>query len=66
MTGRRCDWVHELKNQIGIILGFTEILIAERDTADPHRRDLMEIHAAATRALELVASRAPIVPTPLE
>lgn len=46
---------HDFKNQLGIILGFSEILIAEADAADPRREDLAEIHRAARAALDLLA-----------
>jgi signal transduction histidine kinase len=42
---------HDLKNQLGIILGFVELLIAE---AADSREDLVEIQKAAQRALALV------------
>ena len=45
---------HDLKNQLGIIVGFSELLLNELDAADPHRADVQEIHTAAKRALELV------------
>jgi signal transduction histidine kinase len=48
-------WRHDLKNQLGIVLGFSELLLNELDPASPHRADLTEIHAAAQRALELAA-----------
>lgn len=45
---------HDLKNQLGIVLGFSELLLNELDPASPHRADVKEIHAAAQRALELL------------
>jgi hypothetical protein len=44
-----------MKNQLGVILGFSDLLLDEMDPADPRRRDVQEIHAAATRAMELLA-----------
>jgi signal transduction histidine kinase len=45
---------HDFKNQLAIILGFAEILIAEAAADDPRRRDLEEIHKAAVAALALL------------
>jgi hypothetical protein len=44
-----------MKNQLGVILGFSDLLLEEIDPADPRRGDVQEIQAAATRALELLA-----------
>ena len=46
---------HDFKNQLAIIRGFAEILIAEAPPGDPRRRDLEEIHKAAVTALDLLA-----------
>ena len=46
---------HDFKNQLAIIRGFAEILIAEAAAGDPRRRDLEEIHKAAVTALDLLA-----------
>ena len=46
---------HDFKNQLAIILGFAEILLAEAAADDPRRRDLEEIHKAAGAALDLLA-----------
>lgn len=51
-------WLHGLKNQLSIVLGFSEILLQELARDDPKRRDLQEIHEAAVRAMDAV-SRAP-------
>lgn len=45
-----------MKNQLGIILGFSDLLLQELDPADARHADIQEIHAAATRAMELLAS----------
>jgi signal transduction histidine kinase len=44
---------HDLKNQLGIILGFVELLIADAGERG-EREDLVEIQKAAQRALALV------------
>jgi len=46
---------HDFKNQLGIILGFSEILIAEARSNDRRRGDFLEIHTAARAALDLLA-----------
>jgi hypothetical protein len=46
---------HDFKNQLGIVLGFSEILLAEAAAGDPRRCDLEEIHKAVTAALDLLA-----------
>ena len=45
---------HDFKNQLAIVRGFAEILIAETADGDPRRGDLEEIHKAAVTALELL------------
>jgi hypothetical protein len=45
-----------MKNQLGIILGFSELLLEEFATGDPRRDDVQEIHKAAGRAMELLSS----------
>lgn len=59
--GRQADdvktttsWRHDMKNQLGIILGFADLLLQELDGSDPHRADLGEIRHAASRAMELL------------
>jgi signal transduction histidine kinase len=46
---------HDFKNQLAIIRGFAEILLAEAAATDPRRGDLEEIHKAAVTALDLLA-----------
>jgi hypothetical protein len=45
-----------MKNQLGIVLGFSDLLMQEMDSADARFADLQEIHAAAMRAMELLAA----------
>lgn len=47
-------WRHDMKNQLGIILGFSDLLLNELDPASPHKPDVAEIHAAAQHALDLM------------
>jgi signal transduction histidine kinase len=46
---------HDFKNQLAIIRGFAEILLAEAPAGDPRRGDLEEIYNAAANALEMLA-----------
>ena len=50
---------HDFKNQLAIIRGFSEIMLAEAAATDPRRRDIEEIHRAAVAALELLDRLAP-------
>jgi hypothetical protein len=50
-------WSHDLKNQLGIVLGFSELLLDDMAAGDPRRADIVEIHAAATRAMQIVETR---------
>ncbi|MGE0702373.1 MAG: hypothetical protein AB7F99_06235 [Vicinamibacterales bacterium] len=47
-----------MKNQLGIILGFSELMLGEMESDDPKRRDVEEIHTAALRAMELLSAQA--------
>jgi signal transduction histidine kinase len=51
-------WLHDVRNQLSIILGFSEILLQELDSQDSKRADLQEIHVAAERAMAAL-TRAP-------
>lgn len=44
-----------MKNQLGVVLGFADLLLNELGPDDPHRADIQEIHRAAARARELLA-----------
>jgi hypothetical protein len=48
--------VHDLKNQIGIVLGFIELLIEETPEADPRRADLLEVRKAARVCHDIVTA----------
>ncbi len=50
---------HDLKNQLAIIHGFSELLLAEGKADDPRRRDLEEIHHQAVTALDLLGRMYP-------
>ncbi|OGA78208.1 MAG: hypothetical protein A3G27_11730 [Betaproteobacteria bacterium RIFCSPLOWO2_12_FULL_66_14] len=51
---------HDFRNQLGIILGFSDILLAEVAAGDPRRGDFEEIHQAATAALDVIERLFPI------
>jgi signal transduction histidine kinase len=52
-------WRHDMKNQLGIILGFSDLLLQDMDSGDHRRPDLEEIHGAARRAMDLLAELTP-------
>ena len=45
---------HDLKNQLGIVLGFLELLIEDTPDGDPRRPDLLEIRKAARACHDIV------------
>ena len=47
-------WRHDLKNQLGIVLGYSELILADMDNSDPLRADLEEIRKAGQQAMALV------------
>lgn len=46
---------HDFQNQLGIILGSSETLLAKASAGDPRRADFEEIQRAAKNALDLFA-----------
>jgi signal transduction histidine kinase len=47
-------WRHDLKNQLGIVLGYSELALEDLNTARALRADLEEIQKAAQQAMALV------------
>lgn len=47
-------WRHDIKNQLGIVLGYAELILQDLDEAHPLRADLNEILKAAQQAMALV------------
>lgn len=43
--------IHRLKNQLAIILGFSELLLEDLPEDDQRRTDLLQIQGAARKAL---------------
>ena len=46
---------HDLSNQLSIVLGFSELLLAGMRADDPLKPDLQEIEKAARAAMNLVS-----------
>jgi hypothetical protein len=46
--------LHDLTNQLGIIRGFSELLVNEMTASDPHKPDVEEINNAAQAAIVLL------------
>jgi signal transduction histidine kinase len=53
---------HDFKNQLGIVLGFSELLLAEFAPDNPHRPDIEEIEKAARAAVLLVDRLRAMIP----
>ena len=47
-------FVHDMKNQLGIVLGYATMLLDEMAGDDPRRADLQEVRKAADEALKLL------------
>ena len=45
---------HDLKNQLGIILGFIELLIEDTPETDRRRADMIEVRDAARACLAII------------
>jgi hypothetical protein len=56
MPARSADskFKHDVKNQLGVILGFSELLLADMADDDPRRPDLTEIRDATLTTIKLV------------
>ena len=53
MTERRA-FVHDMRNMLGIIIGYSNLLLDELADTDPKRQDIVEIRKAAEGALALL------------
>jgi signal transduction histidine kinase len=47
-------FVHDMKNMLGIIIGYSNLLLDEMPADDPKRGDVDEIRKAGDRALALL------------
>jgi signal transduction histidine kinase len=50
---RQSEALHELNNQLTIILGFSELLLETTPDDDPRHADVVEIRNAVQAALEI-------------
>ena len=48
--------VHALSNQLAVILGFTELVLADTPAHDPRRESLIEIRDAAVEAAKIIGN----------
>lgn len=48
-------FVHDMKNMLGIVIGFSNLLLDEMAADDPRRADVDEIRKAGDNALALLA-----------
>ena len=48
------NWRHDLKNQLGVIVGYAELIQQRLDPSNPLRSEVDEIMRAAQHALMLV------------
>jgi hypothetical protein len=46
--------LHQLKNQLAIIVGFCDLLMADAPEGEQRTGDLMEVHKAAREAMALL------------
>ena len=53
-TTREPEAIHRLKNYIAIVMGFSELLLAECADDDPKRSDLEEVFKAAQNAMAMM------------
>lgn len=56
------EFEHALLNHLGIVLGFSELLLQDAALDDPRRANLAEIHKAAAAAVKIMAAGVPRVP----
>ena len=47
-------WIHDMKNCLGIVMGFADLLLDEMPPDDTRREDIQEIANAARRAVQLM------------
>ena len=53
MTAQR-TFVHDMRNMLGVILGYANLLLDEMPSDDPRRSDVDEIRRAGESALALL------------
>lgn len=55
-------FVHDMKNMLGIIIGYSNLLLDEIPADDPKRPDVEEIRKAGERALTILDTWNPAPP----
>ena len=55
-------FVHDMKNMLGIIIGYSNLLLDEIPADDPKRPDVEEIRKAGERALVILDTWKPAPP----
>jgi hypothetical protein len=55
-------FVHDLKNYLGIVIGYSNLLLEELPPEDPRRTDIDEIRKAGEAAIALVNQWSASVP----
>ena len=53
-------WRHDLKNQLGIVLGYSELILQEMDQANPLRENVEEILKEVQNAPRLMGEIEPM------
>jgi signal transduction histidine kinase len=51
-------FVHDMKNMLGIVIGYSNLLLEDLPPGDPRREDINEIRKAGESALSLLESAA--------
>lgn len=59
-------WRHDMKNHLGIVLGFADLMLGEIEPDHPRRQDLEDIVTAVRAAMALLdeLDRQPPLPGP--
>lgn len=47
-------FVHDMKNMLGIVIGYSDLVLDDMPANDPHRADVDEIRKAGEAALALL------------
>jgi hypothetical protein len=55
-------FVHDMKNYLGIIIGYSNLLLEDLPAEDPHRTDIAEIRQAGESAVALLQQWSATVP----
>lgn len=56
-------FVHDMKNMLGIIIGYSNLLLDEMPSGDPKRADVEEIRKAGDKALTILDKWNPAEPS---